>query len=58
MQKHIFYYTISLVAVVSYYWYVWALYQEANDNHVGIICISGINIAGNMAKGLWRCMKG
>ena len=23
-----------------------------------IICISGINIAGNMAKGLWRCMKG
>ena len=33
-------------------------HQEANDNHVGIICISGINIAGNMAKWLWKCMKG
>ena len=28
MQKHIFYYTISLVAVVSYYWYVWALIRR------------------------------
>ena len=26
---------IAYIAVASYYWYLWALYQEANNNHVG-----------------------
>ena len=26
---------IAYIAIASYYWYLWALYQEANDNHVG-----------------------
>lgn len=26
---------VAYIAIASYYWYLWALYQEANDNHVG-----------------------